>query len=106
MSDFETPLMRDVSKMVNRIAIGALCGILIPIIFFVCYYEVQFNIHGAMEGFNILLDRNGDCFTNEHRTMCSSGAWPVSIIYVLVIPITTIYNIHMIRKLIRLRKEK
>ncbi len=87
MSDFETPFFRDLSKLLLPICLGVILAFATLVLWYPIAGEIWFNIDGAEEGYNIFNDRKGSCFETENKSMCSSGAWPVSIFLVIPLPI-------------------
>jgi hypothetical protein len=84
MSEFETPFFRDLSKFILPICLGVMLGMVCLLLFFPIMMEINFNIDGIESGFNILTERYGSCFVQENHQLCSSGAWSVSIIWIVI----------------------
>lgn len=97
MTEFETPFFRDLEKFLTPILAGVLIAIVAVLGFIFVLPEIQFNIDGALEGYNVLTERNGQCFQNENSWHCRSSAWYISILYILPLPILTGLNIYLWR---------
>lgn len=104
-SEFETPFFRDLSKFLVPVMLGVVFAMVILVAWYPVSSEIRFNVNGALDGYNIILDRHGDCFLQENRSTCSSGAWPVSIFLVMPIPALIILNIWLWYKRKQLDKD-
>lgn len=97
---FETPIMRDISKLLLPVVLGVAIAMIALLMFQTLSGEIRFNVTGAMEGYDIINDRYGGCFHKEveggSASYCSSGAWPISILYIIPLIVLIPFNIYLI----------
>ena len=101
MSDFETPIMRDISKLVLPILIGIVLALALTFLIVKSGYlvsSIEFEMEAFEKGYTWADKQPNGCFVQENRYTCSTSTLPWEI-FVWVIPVNigliiTIITIH------------